>query len=587
MLRTFVFIIFFCVFSSIIYAQELSGLIERDPVKLSGSLSTNHVFTSSSDPNNNRMPYSYVISGSLNTSLYDIINVPLSFTYSNEQFNYSQPFNFNQFGMQPSYKWVKTYIGYNSMVFGKYTMSGHQFLGVGIELTPPKSIFRFSSVYGRFVKAVEEDTLSTSNTPAYRRMGYGFKAGVQKNGNEVYLTIFKAEDKIGSLEKAIIKSDIKPQENLVIGLNGQTSITKNIKLKADIAYSIIARDLFLPEEKNSGLIRFFNFWITNRESMDSYWAGSVSADYNIKGGSIGLQYERIDPGYTTMGAYYFTNDLENIAATFNKQLFKGLLNVSGNVGYERNNLNSKSESTSNRLVTSANVVVVPNNRINVGLNFSNFKSYTHIRSVFDKINQVTPYENIDTLKFTQITTQIGANSSFKIGDISGKKLTQNLSISFDYQKASSLEHSKDDISNFYNGGAYYNVADKKYKLNSTLGINMNYSDLSTGSSFTFGPSLSLSRPFFKKKMKARFSVAYNKSFADSKAISRALMFRCGGSYKIKEAHSFNLNALVAMRKRFKSETKSINEFTVTFGYAYNFSVKNIFSKKKQKTDNNE
>ena len=563
--------------------QELSGFKDKKPLAFTGAFGMNHVFSASSDPLNGRLPYSYVLTGSLATSIFDI-SFPFSFTYSNQQFNYSQPFHFNQFGVQPTYKWIKTYLGYNSMSFGKYTMSGHQFLGVGVELAPTKSIFRLSAVYGRFIKAVEEDTLTSGNTPAYRRIGYGLKAGVQQSGNEVFVTFFKGKDDIESLDEPIIKSEIKPQENLVVGLNGQANITKDIRVHADMAYSIIARNQFLLEQDKSGLIGFFDFWITNREAMEGYLAGNIGANYNIPGGTIGVQYERVDPGYSTMGAYYFTNDLENIALNLNKQLFKGKLNVSGNIGYERNNLNDKSESSSNRLVTSANVVVLPTDGVNVGLTFSNFKSYTHINSVFDKINATTPYANYDTLKFTQISTQAGVNASFRLGDPNNKKMSQNVSVNFDFQKASSLQHSASDISNFYNAGSFYNLSDKRINLNTTLGVNVNYSDFATGNSFTVGPSLSLSKPFFDKKLKSRLSIAYNKSFANGVAITQTTMFRAGASYIYKKEHSFNLNALFALRSKPNQTNQKSNEFTLTFGYNYNFSIKNIFNKKASKSN---
>lgn len=565
------------------YGQELSGFKDKKPLAFSGSFGMNHVYSASSDPLNGRLPYSYVLTGSFTTSIFDI-SLPLSFTYSNEQFNYSQPFHFNQFGIQPTYKWIKTYFGYNSMSFGKYTMSGHQFLGAGVELAPSNSIFRLSAVYGRFIKGVEEDTLSSGNTPAYRRIGYGLKAGVQKSGNEFFITFFKGKDDTTSLKNSIIKSEIKPQENLVIGFNGQVNPTKNLRVHADMAYSIIARNQFLPEEARSGVISLFDFWITNRQAMEGYLAGNIGATYNISGGSIGVQYERVDPGYSTMGAYYFTNDLENIALNLNKQLFKGKLNISGNIGYERNNLNSKSESSSDRLVTSANVVILPTDGVNVGLTFSNFKSYTHINSVFDEINASNPYANYDTLKFTQISTQAGANVSFRLGDPNNKKLGQNISVNFDFQKASSLQHSASDISNFYNAGSFYNLSDKRINLNTTLGVNVNYSDFAAGSSFTVGPSLSLSKPFLDKKLKSRLSIAYNKSFANGVAITQTTMFRAGASYIYKKEHSFNLNALFALRSKPNQINQKSNEFTLTFGYNYNFSIKNIFNKKDSKSN---
>lgn len=119
-----------------LYSQELSGITENEPVTINGGINVNGVFYHSKDTLATREPFSYVVSGNINLNLYNVVNCPITFTYSNYKANWSQPFNFNQFGMTPSYKWIKTYIGYNSMSFSDYTLSGHQFLGFGIEVSP-------------------------------------------------------------------------------------------------------------------------------------------------------------------------------------------------------------------------------------------------------------------------------------------------------------------------------------------------------------------------------------------------------------------------------------------------------------------
>ena len=86
------------------------------------------------------VPFSYTLTGSLNASVYSI-SVPLSFTYSNNQKSYRQPFN--QFGISPYYKWAKLNVGYRSLVFSPYTLNSHTILGAGVELTPSHLRFRF------------------------------------------------------------------------------------------------------------------------------------------------------------------------------------------------------------------------------------------------------------------------------------------------------------------------------------------------------------------------------------------------------------------------------------------------------------
>ncbi|MCR6637496.1 MAG: hypothetical protein NVV82_00445 [Sporocytophaga sp.] len=193
---TFIFLFQIAIFYSN-SAQDIASIgTEKNPLKISGSLSANQIFYTVKGIDSRRQPYNYFLNGNVNFSLYGW-NVPVSFSYSNQQAAFRQPFN--QYGIQPTYKWVRGYIGYNSMVFSPYTLNGHVFLGGGVELTPP-GIFRLSAMYGRFQKPVKEDTSNTSIIPSYQRMGGGIKVGVGKDGNFIDLIIFKAQDYLSSLD---------------------------------------------------------------------------------------------------------------------------------------------------------------------------------------------------------------------------------------------------------------------------------------------------------------------------------------------------------------------------------------------------
>ena len=86
------------------YSQELSRISRNEPFTISGGINVNSVFYHSKDTLSIREPYSFVVAGNINLNIYNVVNCPISFTYSNYKANWSQPFNFNQFGMMPSYK---------------------------------------------------------------------------------------------------------------------------------------------------------------------------------------------------------------------------------------------------------------------------------------------------------------------------------------------------------------------------------------------------------------------------------------------------------------------------------------------------
>jgi hypothetical protein len=203
-----------CPFNAL-YAQELSKNKSLRPVRLNGNISANSTSYSVSGIDARREPFSWIFTGSVNLSLFGI-DVPFSATVSEQQRAFRQPFN--QIGVSPSYKWMKLHAGYRSMYFSRYTLAGATFLGSGIELNP--GFLRFSCMYGRFQKAVEEDTTAAFPIiPAYERKGFGAKVGFGSNKSYLDFIFFKAKDDSSSLSTVPSTVDVLPSENLVLGIN--------------------------------------------------------------------------------------------------------------------------------------------------------------------------------------------------------------------------------------------------------------------------------------------------------------------------------------------------------------------------------
>src|SRR3972149_3339099 len=148
---------------------------------------------------------------------------------------------------------------------------------------------------------------------------------------------------------------------------------------------------------------------TYNNSTEFFKAVKMNSSYNGSFYSVGLGYEHIDPGYHTYGGYYFNNDLENITVNGSVRFFENKITLSGNVGKQRDNLDDKKLSELKRWVSAINLGYSPTEKLNLSLAFSNFQSYTHIRSQFVDINQLTPYDNLDTLDFTQLSRNASAN----------------------------------------------------------------------------------------------------------------------------------------------------------------------------------
>lgn len=549
-------------------AQNLETIGKGKALTVSGGLSFNQLVYAASGIESRRDPYSYYASGNMTFSLYGW-SVPLSFTLSNQNVSYQQPFN--QYGIRPTYKWITGHIGYSSMSFSPYTLNGHIFKGAGVDLAPGDK-FRFSAMYGRLLRAVQPDTLSeNAPAPSFRRMGYGFKAryGDSKYFGEV--SLFRAKDDSASIRYIPETEGVLPQENLVVSIGGGITFLQKLLLKGELASSAITRDLRAAQSDKKGFHGSFGNLFTPRISTAYYKALKGSLSYMGNGFTVGAGYERIDPEYRTLGAYYFNSDLENITVNGATALAGGRINVAANVGTQRDNLDGSKISTMRRWVSSFSVGFVPNERLNISTSYSNFQTYTNIRSQFVNINQLTPYDNLDTLNFTQISQNLNANANYQLG--SDRQRRQSLSTNISVMKAADRQGAVEQNTGtvFYNmNGAYsLNLVPKNFTASVSVNYSRNRSLLAASS--TLGPTLAVSKGMFERKLRVTGAVSMNNTFTAGVMRNRVLSVRGNASYTLKQKHNFNVT-LVALNRMARQETgtKDFTEFTGTLGYSYSF-----------------
>ncbi|UZO82122.1 hypothetical protein NBT05_06525 [Aquimarina sp. ERC-38] len=125
-------ILLFSLLSGIFYSsgQDLGQVGKAKLFSLTGGVAANAVYYNGSSP---RDPFTYYLTGNVNLNISGVYNIPFSFSYSNQELGYSNPFTFNRLSIHPSYKWITTHIGDVNMTFSPYTLSGHQFTGFGFE----------------------------------------------------------------------------------------------------------------------------------------------------------------------------------------------------------------------------------------------------------------------------------------------------------------------------------------------------------------------------------------------------------------------------------------------------------------------
>lgn len=554
-------------FAGSVSAQNLESIGKEKPLQISGGASLNQILYSVDGIESRRDPYSYYASGNVNFSLYGW-NVPLSFSISNQNTSFQQPFN--QYSLHPTYKWITGHFGYTSMSFSPYTVNGHVFLGGGVDLAP-EGKFRVSALYGRFLKAVEADSANENNVPTYKRMGYGLKASYGDNGNFVDLIVFHAQDELSSVGFIPDSVGVLPEENLVMSISAGKKIFQNFFLKAELAGSALSRDTRAEEANHDTPMSKPKFLYTPRLSSSYYKAFKTSFNYQQQGYMLGVAYERIDPLYRTLGAYYFNNDLENITVNGAMAMLQGKMNLSASGGTQRDNLDNSKVSTMRRMVGSVNVGYAPSQKLNFSASFSNFQTFTNIRSQFVDINELTPYDNLDTLNFTQVSKNATLSTLYMFGANEQKRHSVNLIFTFQDAEDTQGGSSTNAGSEFYNMNAAYALNLVPRNMTVSCSFNATVNDAPGYTSRTLGPTAALSKSFFEKKLRTTLSSSYNNTYSNGDKVNAIVNGRLKATLTVQKKHNVNLGVVVVNRESTRDGgAQGFTEYTATLGYAYSF-----------------
>jgi hypothetical protein len=551
-------------------AQDLGAIGSREkPVRFSGGVSASQIAYAASGMQNRRDPYTYFLSGNLAMDLYGW-SVPVSFNFSNQRFAFQQPFN--QYGLHPTYKWVTGHLGWASMSFSPYTLSGHLFRGAGVELKPDNGLV-FSAMWGRLQKATNplRDSLAfVGQQPAFQRMGWGFKGGYQKGGDEVFFSLFSAQDRQQSLFEWVADSfALAPEENLVMSLSGQKQLFQKLSLSAEWATTALTRDSRQGPAEARGVFRATDFLMPANASTQYYKALKSALTYSGSFYTLGMAYERVDPGYQTLGAYYFNNDLESLSLTSTTALAGGRVNLGLNVGSQRDNLDDDKVSSMRRLASSLSVAWAAGERLNLNAAYSNFQTITNIQPLFQQLNQLTPYENLDTLNYTQLSRSTNLSANYLLSTLQERR--QSLSMNLSMQQAADRQGNDTPFggSQFYNANGVYSLSLAPQQLTLSAAFNYSLNKMDTIGAATLGPSLTASKSLLDKTLRTSLSLGFNQSRQQGEVLAQLWNLRASGSYTIQKKHNLNLS-LVALNRSAGERQPGFREFTATLGYSLRF-----------------
>ncbi len=531
-------------------------------------------------------PFFYSLNANLNVRVYKL-SLPFSILVSAKNTTSSLPNlrqfvdafknnvqsarnRFVRFGTSPQYKWVKLHAGHRTMNFSKFTLANLSFLGVGTELTPGN--VRIAAMFGRLAKAEPIDlSLTTPNIPIYERKGWGMKLGY--GTDEVFLdfSVFKAMDDPNSIQiPTESPKQVNPEENLVLGINGQMPLTEKLKLKLEVASSALSPNRNDQEAQNKFPHPGFLFQGTTTTLYKN--AIETGIDYEGELFSLGVQYKRIDPDFKSLGAYFFNSDIEDYLLKAGFGLFNNVINVNLSGGLQRNNLDNSKPSTLTRYIGSGDVSFSQGN-LSIGLNYSNNSS--------DIAYLVNP--ELDSLNVIVVTQDAGLNASYSISEENQNQHV--ISATFNIQQVT------DDVENpmessesrMLVGNLIYSyvLAESQWKFSAKANYNQN--ELSTVSMKRYGAGMGVSKAFLGGKINSGLDLNY--FLITSDAIGDSKSYAAMARTNMKIGSGLNTNLSIGLMRNEKDQNgvkESAMELTGILGLQFTFATKSKPKKEKKK-----
>jgi hypothetical protein len=277
----------------------------------------------------------------------------------------------SQLGLNPHWRSATLHLGDFSQNISGYTVQGTRLRGAGFDLRP--GILRVSLQRGEAQRTVQA---GGAGNLAYRRTLTAAMLGAgREQSSYLDLIALSARDDASSLTQALADTllldtippalrpryDTRPQQNLVLGARGQTTILgRRLQVSGEGVVGVITRDLDAPVADPSSLAggNTLGALVPVTLSTSRDYALRVDGSYTAGPGAVRAGYEYVGPGFTSLGLAYVISDKQAWSLGGNLQLGGGRLNLQGQVQHQNDNLAAQRATTTDRdaLMGSASVL---------------------------------------------------------------------------------------------------------------------------------------------------------------------------------------------------------------------------------------
>ncbi|AXI99381.1 hypothetical protein CYPRO_0094 [Cyclonatronum proteinivorum] len=505
---------------------------------------------SSTRVGNLREPLGGLATANLNFSVLGFSS-GLNIRYSTDNSRLRQ--DMNEVSFNGGWRWVQLAAGDVSPGLNRYSLRGTRIRGAHLELTP--GALRLEAAGGRVNRRVTglDDSESAFGRSAlrqsYERWLYAGRLGLgRKNGNHFYLGVVYAWDEDEELpEIEGGRPRPRPEENLLVSPDFQLSFfDRRFQIEAQNAVSVFSRDTRAEalDLSEAGLPSFLEGIFTPRTSTRVNFATQVQSRIDLSPLNLNLGFERIQPGFRSMGLRNVNDDMQNITVQPQLRLLQGRLNLSTNMRFGRDNILNQRTATQRRTDFGLNAQTQITNNFSLSAGYNRLVNRTEISApAGDDPTFDYPEQSVISQNFSIQPAYAWSEGS----------QTHAIAMSANYQVLDvQIDNSDRDL-----GNTFFS-ANGTYSLSFTSGLNFNTNlmmargDAPASDFRNWGLNVGVGHSFFDRKL----SVNLNGGFAQNRTETEA-----GGELRVQAQQQLTGN-FTMMYRPIRSNTIRLTARTI-------------------------
>lgn len=524
-----------------VVSQNTIGESDIEKYTLNGSIGLQtHAYTTT-QPIDRRQPLGGLFTADIDFSVLGIES-GLDVRYSTDDNEFRQ--TINRFNFYGSWRWIRLAAGDVNPAYGKFGLMGTSVRGAELNLSP--GLFIVDVAAGRLNRSVIGRASGGARRPSFERWIYAVKLGVGRE-EQTHFTLsgFYGEDQQNSLPDSVKTSGYgadrlrPPSENLGVTPAFQVSLFDDVfKIGAETTLSAFSRDIRSPaiSADEAEIPSILTDIFTPRSSTRFTYAGVAHTTFEFEQFQLMTQFERIMPGFESMGLRQLRDDQQTISLNPSFQLFEQRWTFDGTVSISEDNLLDNRLSTQTRQNINFNSRVRITETVMLGFGYTRFETNTSSedgsgQGDFNQLSQVF-----------QLFPAFTITSGSKTHNLSLTGIYQAMNVEFPVQNGLRV-----DESNTITGGASYTLT-----FSSGLSLNSAANAVfgeAPGSDFTtFGGSAGAGYVLLNQKLNLNLTVNASKNEFERSVANRVTtnsFFQVNGSfvatYRLTDSNSLRFN----------------------------------------------